>query len=307
MQTLSIGGLFCIRGCPLCPPDYDGTSSGGGGSGSGSDDDDDDTTTSTSTETGTYGDAPALATEIAEDAFPTTTDALTALEALASSQSAFMASFFGTAPASNEATATTKATGTAGTATATTTSSGSGSSSTLDCYIYQDPDSGSTDTYCECPGYEGTLPTLSGSDLCGYTALPTSTTKAAATTANSNPYPYTFTDLYGVVVACESESFLDIAGYKLTECAGSSTIEVQPTITVTEVVTTSALSNLCEGGSYYKCVELIEDFGMASCPKLPSSERKCEEQVFENAQIECETLCVSTTSTYTTVYATLAP
>ncbi|KAJ5724680.1 glycoside hydrolase [Penicillium malachiteum] len=299
-------------GLPLVPPDYDNTSGGGGGGGGGDDgddDDDDDSTTSTSTETGTYGDAPALATEYVVDAFPTTTDALSALDVLASSQNAWIASYLGTGPASTKATATAtnKATATAATSTATATGSATGSSSSLGCYIYQDPDSGSSDTYCECPGYEGTLPTLSGSNICGYTALPTSTTKAAAaTTKNNNPYPYTFTDLYGVVVACESASYLDVAGYSLTECAGSRTTEKEVTITVTDVVTTSALSDLCEGGSYYQCVLDIENFGLASCPKFAFGEVLCEDDVFSQAQEECQTLCTFTSSTYTTVYTTLA-
>ncbi|KAJ5789176.1 glycoside hydrolase family 55 protein [Penicillium psychrosexuale] len=87
------------------------------------------------------------------------------------------------------------------------------------CYVYQDPDSGSTGAYCECPWYEGTLPELSGPATCGYTSLPASTSEDAVTTKPAGSYLYTFTDLYGVVVACESESFLN-AGYAVTECAG---------------------------------------------------------------------------------------
>ncbi|CAI7599937.1 unnamed protein product [Penicillium glandicola] len=150
--------------------------------------------------------------------------------------------------------------------------------------------------------------TLTGSTSpCSYTALPTSTSQAAITTSATVPYPYTFTDLYGVVVACESESFLRIAGYDITECDGSSTTEKEVTITVTEVVTTSALSDLCLGGGYYACVLDTENFGIASCPKLPLAEKKCEDPVFENAQSLCESRCTYTSTTYTTTYATLAP
>lgn len=254
---------------------------------------------------------PGVASAVADDSVETATDALTALEALASAESGIMASIWGDGPTSSSTTATstgtatTKATGTIGTATATATSS----SSTLGCYVYQDPDSGSTgSTSCECPGYDGTLPELTGSaSPCGYTSLPTTTSKSATTTSATVPYPYTFTDLYGVVVACESESSLQIAGYLITECAGSSTTEKEVTITVTEVVTTSALNKLCTGGGYFACVADTEDFGLASCPKNPWAQKKCEDPVFENAQSLCSSRCTQTSSTYTTTYATLAP
>ncbi|KAJ9480690.1 hypothetical protein VN97_g12848 [Penicillium thymicola] len=311
------GAPYCISGCPLCPSDTGNTSGGssGGSDGGSGDDDDSSTSTSTSTETGNYETVGGLASAIAEDEFESATDAVTAYEALASADSAIFASIWAgwSTSSSNTAatttgTATTKATGTIGTATATTTATDS--SSTLGCYIYQDPDSGTGGSYCECPGYEDTLPQLTGSaSPCSYTSLPTTTSKDATTTTTGAtvPYPYTFTDLYGVVVVCESETSLNIAGYAITECAGSSTTEKEVTITVTEVVTTSAMSDLCTGGGYYACVLDVENFCLAACPKLPLAQKRCEDSVFENAQLLCETRCVQTSSTYTTTYATLAP
>ncbi|KAJ5146642.1 uncharacterized protein N7515_001206 [Penicillium bovifimosum] len=285
----------------------------GGGSGSGSDSgagDDDDTTTwtSTSTESGRYDTLPGMASAIAEDEFESTTNALTAFQALGTAESGLMASIWGDGPTASATrtatgTATTKATGTVGTATATAT----GCSNTLGCTVFQDPDHGS-DSYCQCPGYDGSLPLLTGSaSFCGYTSLPTTTSKAATTTRATVPYPYTFTDIYGVVVACEAETSLNYAGYAVTECAGSRTTQKDVTITVTEVVTISAMNKLCEGGGYFACVQLTEDTGILGCPELPRAKEKCEQPIFYQAQSLCGERCTYTSSTYTTTYATLAP
>ncbi|KAJ6013316.1 hypothetical protein N7540_007907 [Penicillium herquei] len=237
------------------------------------------------------------------------------------------------------------------TATASASATASDSASETDlpvCVAVQDPDSSTDGTYCECSGSSQQFPTLAGSDICGYTALPTYlittasnpypytftdslgdkigcasktvkvsdgtsvTACAGASTTLSidyanNPYPYTFTDFYGDVVACESQSILNVAPYTLTECGGSRTTEHYATITVTEAVTTSALSNLCQGGSYWGCIEDYELQKAAMCGALPKEHMECVAAMIEDAQMMCETLCVFTTSTYTTVYATKAP
>ncbi|PYI31826.1 pectin lyase-like protein [Aspergillus indologenus CBS 114.80] len=220
-------------------------------------------------------------------------------------------SAYGTATAAPGAATTTNGpTATAGqpsTTTATTTTSGANSSPTIGCTPHQDPDSGSSDTNCVCPGYDGYLPTLSGSaGLCGYTALPSSTsTTAPPTTKNNNPYPFTSTDFWGDVIACESSTTTNYAGYDFTFCAGSSTTEKSVTVTQTATIATSVLSNLCEGGDYYSCVSDIISFGMASCPSLPRAHAACQRQVFENAQLECERLCTMTATSYTTTITTV--
>ncbi|KAJ5782879.1 glycoside hydrolase [Penicillium paradoxum] len=306
-SSTCVPSLFkkCGKGCG------DGGGGGGGsGSGSGSDNSSDDndstTSTTTSTEPSSYHHLPGMATEIVEDLPPFTTDALADLQALSRAEAGRLASLFGNEKITSSGTATTKATGTVGTATATATATGG--SNPLDCYIFQDPGSGSTGTYCQCPGYDGTLPTLTGSaSPCDYTSLPTSTTQTATTTKPTGPYPYTFTDVYGVVVACESESFLKVAGYSLTECDGSSTTLKSVTITVTEVVTTSVMNKICSGGDYNACLQQTENFGVAACPKMPIAQMKCQQQVFVNAQSLCAVRCTHTPSTYTTTYATLAP
>ncbi|KAJ5737958.1 hypothetical protein N7493_001113 [Penicillium malachiteum] len=216
------------------------------------------------------------------------------------------------------------------------------------CYAAADPNSGNGGTWCECSGSSEEFPTLAGSDICGYTAIPTYlittasnpypftftdslgdkigcasetvkvsdgtsvTACAGASTTLSidyanNPYPYTFTDFYGDVVACESKTIFNVDTYALTECAGSRTTEHYATITVTDVVTTSALSKLCEGGSYWQCITDYELQRAVDCGPIPKEHMECVGQVIEDAQLACMTLCVFTTSTYTTVYATRAP
>ncbi|PYI03071.1 hypothetical protein BO78DRAFT_452663 [Aspergillus sclerotiicarbonarius CBS 121057] len=167
---------------------------------------------------------------------------------------------------------------TANTATATRTSSSIKTSSTILCVAYQDPDSGSDDTVCTCSGSDKSYPTLSGTNICGYTAIPTptptglcvahqepdsgtdgtvcvcngsdesfptlssgsdicgyttipSTTTNTATTATiTNPYPYTAKDPYDNIIACATESSLDIDGTQIPYCAGSkTTISYAPT------------------------------------------------------------------------------
>ncbi|KAJ6003519.1 glycoside hydrolase [Penicillium sp. IBT 35674x] len=213
------------------------------------------------------------------------------------------------------------------------------------CVAAQDPDSGEG-TYCECSGSDQQFPTLTGSDICGYTAFPTSlvttatnpypytftdslgdkigcasetkkvsdgttvTACAGASTTLSidyanNPYPYTFTDIYGVVEACASRSYLEIDASRYTYCAGSRTTEYDPTITVTEVVTTSGLSDLCMGGNYWQCVTDKDLQHM--CAGLPRRQMACLNSVIVSAQLACETLCVQVPSTTTMVYTTLAP
>lgn len=121
----------------------------------------------------------------------------------------------------------------------------------------------------------------------------------------NNPYPYTFTDFYGAVRACESRSYLDVDTVHATYCAGSSTIVYDPTITVTETVVTSALSKLCQGGSYWEC---MTDFELQNlCGGTPRRQMACLNSVISNAGIECEKLCVDVTTTTTMTYTTLAP
>lgn len=99
-----------------------------------------------------------------------------------------------------------------------TTAAPTGQSSPT-CVIAQDPDAGISTAYCECSGYEGTLPTLAGtSSPCAYTALPT-ITSAATISATAG---YTYTDPYGDVIACSTSSVGAIGGVTYTACAGAS-------------------------------------------------------------------------------------
>lgn len=92
-----LGGHFCHLGCPLCPPD-----SGGGIDGSGGDsgDGDSNTQTESSTSSSSTSDESAAFTVFAmgttyfADPLPTT-DALDALEAIASAEAGLMQSLYG--------------------------------------------------------------------------------------------------------------------------------------------------------------------------------------------------------------------
>lgn len=77
------------------------------------------------------------------------------------------------------------------------------------CYPAADPDS-TISEYCYCNGYPFTLPILSNSNnVCGYATLP-------------DPYPFTWTDPYGDIIACQSSMTAVLAGYPVTACVGSS-------------------------------------------------------------------------------------
>jgi hypothetical protein len=298
----------------LCPPgSTTGTASGGDDtSGGGGDTGDDDSTTTSTTTTTTLAsmEIPGMANAIAEDLFPTTMTWATDMNELASMLASERSSQSKNLPASTTA----QTTGT-GTATKSTTKTAASTTTTvitttgLGCYTYSDPDSGLDGTYCQCPGYDGILPTLTGTaSACLYTSLPTITTTNPTTTDAPGSYPYTFTDLYGVIVACASESSLHIAGYSLTECAGSSTTLKAVTRTVTKTVTTSALSKYCMGGhGYFECVHELDLVGQTLCPKRPRALYSCMRGVIENSQEECESLCTFTTGTTVTTYTTLAP
>lgn len=83
--------------CPECPPWYDINISGGGG-GSGNGGDDSSSTKSESSSSSTSEESTitvAGATVVIADAFPTTTDAMTALEALESSEAGLIKSLYG--------------------------------------------------------------------------------------------------------------------------------------------------------------------------------------------------------------------
>ncbi|KAJ6024917.1 hypothetical protein N7540_005714 [Penicillium herquei] len=167
----------------------------GGGSDSGSDDEENSSQTeSTST---TQTDVAATITLFAAggsafvDAFPTTTDDLAALESIAAENDAKFSVLYGSEMV--YATATTAL-----------------------CVAYQDPDSGSDGTYCSCSGSSDTYTTMSGAVPCGYTTLPSPMT-------TSNPYPYTFTDASGDIIACASEGLIAESAGDVSYCTGSRT------------------------------------------------------------------------------------
>ncbi|KAJ5629393.1 hypothetical protein N7528_003050 [Penicillium herquei] len=202
--------LFCFGGCPLCPPGF-GLGSGGGGSGSGAGgagDDSDSETTATETTSGIIATVTlSAAGDISDDIMemrPTTTDALTYLEAIETQEASQINRLYGTIIV----TPTPAATSTYSAAAAT-------SSSGPLCTAEQDPDGGDDDTFCVCSGSSEHITTMSGSDICGYTVLPTMTT--------SDPYPYTFTDLYGDIVACASEGRVNDGYSEIPYCSGSRT------------------------------------------------------------------------------------
>lgn len=100
---------------------------------------------------------------------------------------------------------------------------------TPSCYSDADPDN-NIGVFCYCSGYPGTLPALSGSSPCGYTTLPPITTPPPTT--NTNPYPYTWTDPWGDIIACETSYSVDVGVPSVYVCAGSSTtIYTAPTPT----------------------------------------------------------------------------
>ncbi|PWY82115.1 hypothetical protein BO70DRAFT_429188 [Aspergillus heteromorphus CBS 117.55] len=209
---------FCVGGCPLCPPGFGEDVSGGGGGGGGSGGDDGDSESSTSTSSGsettiTVTLGGAATTDYPEFAFPTS-DSIASLDSISSLLSSRWLSMYGSGSASAGATATS----TGATATATSTSPL--------CVAEQDPDSGSDGTYCSCSGSDQTFPTITGSNPCGYTTLPTAT----ATTTTSDAYPYTFTDPYGDTIACATEGFVAVEGSSVAYCSGSRiTLSINPT------------------------------------------------------------------------------
>ncbi|KAJ5646716.1 hypothetical protein N7490_003088 [Penicillium lividum] len=104
------------------------------------------------------------------------------------------------------------------TATSTSGASAATTSNPL-CLIEQDPDSGTDGSWCSCSGSDESITTMSGSDPCGYTTIPTMTT--------SNEYPYTFQDPYGDLIACKSEGYVDNT---IPYCTGSrTTLSINPT------------------------------------------------------------------------------
>jgi hypothetical protein len=212
--TVLIGGHFCHPGCPLCPPGSgSGSGSGGSDSSSGDDDDDDDddnddddddddnddnsssSTTTTTTDTSSIV-IPGMATEIAGDPMVATTEAVEDINKVVTAISAQWISMFGTALPT--ATATGLDSGDSDGGGTSTTSSTGGSSTGLDFYTYSDPDNGLDGVYCQCRGYAGALPTRTGTaSPCSYTTLPNATPTTTRAPTSDDPYPYTFTDLWG--------------------------------------------------------------------------------------------------------------
>lgn len=95
---------------------------------------------------------------------------------------------------------------------------------TIGCTVEEDPQS-TPEAWCNCPST--TLPTLSTSgDVCAYTAYPATTGNApppaTTTTTTQNPFPYTFTDPDGDIIACATSSMLAVDG-GITVCASSTT------------------------------------------------------------------------------------
>jgi hypothetical protein len=108
--------------------------------------------------------------------------------------------------------------------------------STIDCTIGQDPDNG-VGAYCQCDGYTGKLSTLASTTSpykpCGYTTLPAE----PSTTATPTPkeaYQFTYTDPSSNIIICETSPVLNVAGYQVGACEGStSTVYTAPTPTPT--------------------------------------------------------------------------
>jgi len=73
---------------------------------------------------------------------------------------------------------------------------------------------------------------------CGYTSLPSpAPTPPPTSPSASNPFPYTFTDPRGDVVACASVKIADIGGFSISECDGpSTTISAVPTPTASVLI-----------------------------------------------------------------------
>ncbi|RAO73094.1 uncharacterized protein BHQ10_009106 [Talaromyces amestolkiae] len=94
-------GEYCLPGCPECPPWFGIDISGGGGGGGGSGDGGDDSSSSSKSDSSSSSTSEestitvAGATFVIADAFPTTTDAMTALEALESSEAGLIKSLYG--------------------------------------------------------------------------------------------------------------------------------------------------------------------------------------------------------------------
>lgn len=138
--------------------------------------------------------------------------------------------------------------GTSGGGTGTTATTAPASTTTLpSCHIEEDPDAG-IGAYCECSGYAGSLPTLTGlQSPCVYTALP-----AVTSTTNTAPAGlYTMTDPLRNVEVCPSSSLERIGTVDFTVCAGTttktiSTLTQAPTPTATTYNATFQAS-ACDG------------------------------------------------------------
>lgn len=77
------------------------------------------------------------------------------------------------------------------------------------------------------------------SDICGYTALPSTTASPTPPATTETGYIYTITDPnFGWVVECTSTVIQDIAGYQITECAAG-------------ITTVSTVSSIASAGSVY--------------------------------------------------------
>ena len=105
------------------------------------------------------------------------------------------------------------------------------------CEWEEDPDEDGP-SGCSCDGYTGQLPSLPGTDSCGYTAVPASIgplTTAITALNPTNPSPCTSTDLANGIVAAYAEEG-PVPGYAGVQCTGAnspiSTLPPLPSSTV---------------------------------------------------------------------------
>lgn len=100
--------------------------------------------------------------------------------------------------------------------------------SPLPCYNYADPDNGIAN-FCTCSnGASTVIASATGSNTgsnyrpCPYTSAPPPPI-VTPPPKPTEPFPFTTTLLNGLVEACETSTYMYVAGYKLTQCAGTIT------------------------------------------------------------------------------------
>lgn len=230
-----LGVHFCHLGCPLCPPDSGG---GGGGSGGDSGDGDSNTQTESSTSSSSTSDESAAFTVFAmgttyfADPLPTT-DALDALEAIASAEANLMQSLYGSEISFAETATDTMVITSTPTAAATTTTSPTG-------FAY---------TYTESNGDIVACPTEILVDLNGNTYA--STVCVSPTTIGTAAPTYIFTSTQpsgGATLGCVSDLVLVEANQSpSTICVDWVTISAgtTPTKTTSLPPTSTAAATPC--------------------------------------------------------------